>query len=48
MKEKMVDTTGIEPVTFPMSRGRATAAPRVLIADKAGFFSIKSRNGASL
>ena len=23
----MVPSTGIEPVTFPMSRGRATAAP---------------------
>jgi len=26
---KMVDDTGIEPVTFPMSRERATAAPIV-------------------
>lgn len=26
-KKKMVPSTGIEPVTFPMSRERATAAP---------------------
>lgn len=25
--KKMVPSTGIEPVTFPMSRERATAAP---------------------